>query len=935
MQAQTTRQGGSSAPSRRPQAAGLSRMRRRPMEAVGGNMVERQSLCDMLVRCKAPVAVVRAPAGYGKSVLLTQAFRQLETAGELVVWVSLSRADRSSERFLAHLTETLVEAGVPAGSACDVEADRDTERWGHELADQLAAGDRAVTLFVDNAQVLEGSDALAVMHGLIQRVSDRLHLVVATRVPLSLPLARLRAQGQLLEMGSADLAFTEAEAMTVLAQFGGDWPEVWCSELHRRSEGWAAGLYLLGQCLVQAPQQEGHQRLGQCTGELPALAEYFDQEVMQPIGQACPSLQSFLLQVSVLEQLSPGLCEAVTLREDGQVLIGQAIERGALVSAIDAQAHWYRMNGLFAQYLRRRLRETAPAQRRLLHQRASVWLQEERRFLEAFEHAMLAGEPERAARIFDGEILDSWCAGTFGSPRVELLTMCGRIPPAIKHRFPRILLLEAWRRDVLWQFEGAKQLLDTTRQLLTKMEAEGAESPESVEGLRGLLQHGEMMLSYLTDQPLRVEMQCEQLLRDYPHANPYVKTSFYSGMLAAQREQYKLNGMDRLSALARDYCVRAGEGPIAVYSEASIIPVFIMAGRTDAAMQALNDALAAAERMGGGGGALGSIVALLMAEVYYECNATEQAQALIDQYLPHGTVSGFVDQLIAGWGVASRLHQLNGQPDAAEQGLHEAISFARMHGFDRLRLCMVGEMVRLLLGQGRFEEVAKLARDHGIEGEPRALLPGAGTTTRDEARALAWTRIALSHNQLAEAHAVAKHWRNFLEAAGAVKPLLRWEILMAHHALLSGDVRAAQRLLRRAMALAVPGRLMRSFLDEGAWLEGLLRKQAETQGRGDLRCDAFAADLLAAFDAQQGRRKILALAVDSEALGGIYGALSPREVEILSLVAGGLLNREIGERLGMTEGSVKWYLQRVYDKLGVRRRSQAMDRAIKMGIIAG
>jgi LuxR family maltose regulon positive regulatory protein len=913
---------------------GAPRRHRRPLEGRGRDLIERPALVDRLLAPATPIALVQAPAGSGKTVLLAQAWRRLEAQGEGVLWLSLTPSDARCERLLSHLQAVFDEAGLAlAGASAGPHGPADQ---GGELADRLAAADRPVTLFIDNLQLLEGSPALALVQGLVLGVSDRLRLVLATRTALSLPLARLRAQAQLQVLTGVDLAFTVPEAASLLARHGGDWPEAWCTELHRRSEGWAAGLCLLGQCLAEAPQQLGADRLAQCTGELPALADYFDQEVVGPLAREDAALEPFLLQVSVLEQLSPALCEAVTLRHDGQALLEQVVARGALVAAADPQAHWYRMNTLFAQYLRRRLRESAPAQRRLLHQRASTWMQGERRYVEAFDHAMLAGEPERAARIFDTEILDSWCAGTFGSPRVDLLTMCGRIPPQIKHRYPRIMLLEAWRRDVLWQFEGSKELLDITRRQLARIESEGAESPESVESLRGLLRHGEMMLSLVGDEPLQAEVQCEHLLRDYPQANPYVKASFYSSLLTAQREQYKLSGAERLAALAREYCVRAGEGPIAVFSEASILPVFMMMGRTETALRSLHAALAVAERLGGGGGALGSIVALLAADMHYERNELDQAQALIDQYLPHGTVCGFVDQLIAGWGVAARLHRHQGQAEAAEAVLHEAISFARMHGFERLRVNAAGELVRLLLGQGRFEEVDRLAREHQIDGEARTLLPGKGTTTRDEARALAWTRIALSHNQLAEAHAVAKHWRNFLEAAGAVRPLLRWELVMVHHALLSGDTRAAQRLLRRAIALAVPGRLVRSFLDEGTWLEGLLRKQGETQSHGgDLRCDAFAAELLAAFDAQHGRRKTTAMAVDSESLGGIYGALSPREVEILSLVAGGLLNREIGEKLGMTEGSVKWYLQRIYDKLGVRRRSQAMDRAVKMGIIAG
>jgi len=914
-------------------AAAAPLRRRRPLETIGGrDLLDRPTLRERLLQGHVAVTLVRAPAGSGKTVLLAQAWQALQEGVEPALWVALGRSDRKPARLLAHLREVLAAGGM---ALPPLEED-DPLSAGAELADRLASSEHRCTLFVDDLQWLEGSPALQVVQGLAQGVSDRLRLVLASRVGPTLPLARLRAQGQLREVTGADLAFTEGQSTALLAQFGCDWPQAWCTELHRRSEGWVTGLVLLGQCLAQGPQQQGHQRLVQCTGELPALAEYFDEEVLQPLAAAGALLPGFLRQVSVLDELSAGLCEAVTLRPDSPAMLAQSVERGALLAATDAQAQWFRLNGLFAQHLRRRLREsTAPALMQALHQRASAWLEAERRFIGAFEQAMLAGDPVRAATLFEERILDAWCAGASDAQRVEVLTLAARIPPGIKHRFPRVLLLEAWRRITYWQFEGAQELLDLTRRRLDAGDLpDDAADQGSLGSVRGLLAHGDTMLAMARDEPVAAGRQAEQLLRDYPDANPYMKGTVYTCLLVARREQFQLGEVERLAALADDYIARAGLGPGVVFAEATIAPAYLMLGRTETALRRLGRALSLAEQFGGGAGPLGALVALPLAEVHHERNELQQAQALVDQYLVHGTLYGFVDQLVAGWCVAARLQHLQGRTAAAEATLAEAIARARRHGFERLRWAAAGESVRLMLAEGRVDDAARLVGEHGLGDEPRALLPGAGVTTHDEARASAWARIALARHQLAEAHTVIRHWRNHLEAAGAVRPLLRWELLAAHHALLSGDGRAAQRLLRRALALALPGRLLRPILDEGAWLECLLRKQGDVPAGRDLRVDAFAAELLAGFDAQQGRRKAISTASLSDH-PGVYGSLTQRETEILSLVAGGLLNREIGDRLGMTEGSVKWYLQRIYDKLGVRRRSQAIDRALKMGIISG
>jgi LuxR family maltose regulon positive regulatory protein len=262
-----------------------------------------------------------------------------------------------------------------------------------------------------------------------------------------------------------------------------------------------------------------------------------------------------------------------------------------------------------------------------------------------------------------------------------------------------------------------------------------------------------------------------------------------------------------------------------------------------------------------------------------------------------------------------------------------ATVFAREHGFDRIRYWIAAGHIKMLLGDGQVDEAARVCRVQGIVGPAKQFIPSGTVTTRDEARALSWVRLAMAENRISDAMAVAKQWHGFVQAAGAVRNQIRWDIILAHGFTLSGEKLAAQRALRRGIAVAASGRFVRSFLDEGAWIETLLKDVAGTPPAANLPGDAFAAELLQAFGERDDRSPIR-VELPTEACTGIYGALGTRELEILRLMGTGMLNREIGDKLGMTEGSVKWYVQQIYDKVGVRRRAQVVERAYQLGLIS-
>ena len=211
-------------------------------------------------------------------------------------------------------------------------------------------------------------------------------------------------------------------------------------------------------------------------------------------------------------------------------------------------------------------------------------------------------------------------------------------------------------------------------------------------------------------------------------------------------------------------------------------------------------------------------------------------------------------------------------------------------------------------------------------------MPKTGVTTRDEFRASAWFRIALAEDRVSDALGVSKNWRNFCAARGATRSLIRWDILIAQALFISGDVRTAQRTLREAIAHASVSRLVRSFIDEGPVIHTLLASTYEANLQVLHPTDAFSVELLEIFEASTHKHRVRP--PTAAAAEGLYGKLSVKEREILELVSSGMRNREVATKLGMTEGSIKWYMQQVYDKVGTRRRLQAVERARQFGLIA-
>ena len=414
------------------------------------DLVPRPRLAEALDKGMArALIVVSAPAGFGKTALLADWIRE---EGKLAAWLSLDPADNDPARFWRHAAAALdrVRPGIGerVGPLLGPPAPREFTGLVAALINELAGqpGNDEILLVLDDYHLIGSESVHGSLAFLLEHRPPGLRLVLATRADPPLPLARLRARGQLTELRAAELRFTTGEAAALLHQAtDADLPPAAVAALTKRTEGWAVGLHLAALSLRGHPDAAGF--VEAFSGSHRYVLDYLAGEVLE---QQPEHVRAFLLETSVLDRLSGELCEAVTGRTDSQAML-EAIERaGLFLMPLDQVRVWWRYHQLFADLLRARLRQEQPGKLPGLHRSAAAWCEAHGLVDEAIQHAVADGDAVWAARLIErhfdallrrGATVDRWMAALpeellRSRPRLRLIqaisaVMAGRVDEAV------------------------------------------------------------------------------------------------------------------------------------------------------------------------------------------------------------------------------------------------------------------------------------------------------------------------------------------------------------------------------------------------------------------------------------------------------------------------------------------------------------------------
>lgn len=856
----------------------------------------------------ARIIIVQAPAGFGKSEILTLWAEELRKAGGRVVRMACSKSDSQPSHFRERLDRVLNRAGLSLDA--DVTPTSDAVRTA------------PIDLLVDEETTRLADESLSLLFDLTLG-SQSLRLSVASRRKITHGLARFRTQGHVALLDSHDIAFDRAETRSLLERAGKAVDDKALDAVMASTNGWPPAIRLLA---ASNPEIEPEKAVELLAGRS-AIADFFVEEVMSGLPA---ELTRFLQSVAILDRLHPALCNAITGTQDGQDCIDRLCGEGLFVLKVDDGAGWYRLHPLFAAYLRGPGSTVPEDERRGQHLRAFEWFDQADHFVEAFDHAMSAGEPDRAARVFHAHAGDFYMSGL----ETSIVPTASRLPATVRERFPRIMLAMSWQLMAEFRFGLAYALLDAAEIRIREIYAREAALTQERSELEQDVRHCRIMGFMFREDFSALDREAGALMRDIEHRrNPYMVMSLYAAMMYSQGEQFHMSSHERLEALAREHLRAVPSRYVHVLFESMAASGRLLRGETESAAALLKNALETAVSISGRASAFPSTVALTLAEALYVQNDVQSADALLDEYLPWATDVGYVDQLISGYLTRARIQRIRGDVDAALETLQAAEAIAEEHGSERLSSTAGAERIGLLCHLDRAEEATQVAQWHGLRLSSVPQMPTKRSTRAESALAMAWVRLAKSSGHIAEAQAVAKAWRNHAYAGKAVAAMIDWDVIRAQLLLAVNEETTARRIILQALALAAPARRIRAFVDEASHLIPVFEALASTPLAGG-GVEPFAATIITAIEAERGqplRRPAAADPAQGDETG--MSDLTARELAILKLAAAGDMNVEIGTRLGLTPGTVKWYLHRIYRKLGCQRRTKAIDVGRRLGLI--
>ena len=402
------------------------------------------------------ITLVSAPAGYGKTTLLAQ-WLQAGDAGLSIVWVSLDEQDNDPVRLWRHIVEALRLAapeedfGADVLEGMSVTGRRLIETSLPKLINGLAELPREMVLVLDDYQLVNEDDCHASVAFFVEHLPGNAHLVLSSRTDPPLPLGRWRARGEMEEIRTEQLAFSEEEADCLLNE------KLWLdigldnlSVLLERTEGWPAGIYLASLSLRM--REDKHAFIASFGGSNRYVVDLLGEEVLAGLRE---EVREFLLMTSVLEKMTGSLCDAVVGREDSGILLRELAHRNLFVVPLDEQGEWYRYHHLFSELLLYELKSSRPELVPVLRGRASVWLEDAEFFDEAIRHALVAEDFERGSIL----VARHWLGYVLAGQMATVEGWFEALPEGPTAHDAALLLVRAWICVLSGRCEDGERLL--------------------------------------------------------------------------------------------------------------------------------------------------------------------------------------------------------------------------------------------------------------------------------------------------------------------------------------------------------------------------------------------------------------------------------------------------------------------------------------------
>jgi ATP/maltotriose-dependent transcriptional regulator MalT len=877
-------------------------------------------LCEAHANHSIKVILLEAVAGAGKSTLLQQLYKHLEQDQQSIAWLSLDDSNNDPIVLLAGLASALQSQGTGIGSAClallQAAAGIPASTILTTLFNEIFAYQKSITLFLDDIHLCEHEDSNGLLQELLENSPANLRLIMGGRTQANFNIIKLKARGQLKHFSSQDIRASHKDSQLFFKNTYN--LNVDDDDLHtlvNRTDGWMNGLQIAALAMQQRENKKAY--IQELNGSQKALSSYIDTDIFQKLPE---DIQTFLVHSSVLEMLTPSLCDAMLEQKNSQAMLDQVIHLNLFIIPLDENHQWYRYHHLFSEFLLTKLKGYPAKQIHLLHERAYKWCLENEMYGEAVAHAINCKDWPSACDAIEECRLEFMITNRISSLQ---LWIC-QLPEDIINTRPILLITMGWYHAMVRQFSLAQEYLARVEGVLQNASFKNSLAVTLQNDLRALkgvisINRGDPAELFELSRSSDLVLVDNQDIFDSAYTSSAIYAHVFSGRF------------DKAHRLAIEMQMKQeGSNIVArVYSYIFRGWAYRQCGDFNSAFAQYGQARMAAKAMLADSPLDFPVPNALQMEMHYEWNELEKVRALSPILSELVKESSTIEAIICGYIYSARLAYLDKLPQQALQILAEGEALAKQEACHLALVNILAERVRLLISLDMSSAAHQSANDLYLACEQRRSEETHQWLDSDYLRDMTIIRLELYNQEIQQGIILASHHIEKAQQQGRHYPLVQLCLLKAVMLCKAGKEKHALKFTAEAIHYGASGSILRSFIDAPVEAHSLI---AECLSLWPVQFSQLYQQVESTYLEQL--KGCFAVAIgDNETENTLPENLEPltlREQELLLHLSAGLKNKQLAQKLSLSENTIAWHLKNLYGKLGVSNRTSAVDVARKL-----
>ncbi len=860
-------------------------------------LVNRARLYDKLTKALARpphVILASAPPGYGKTVTMAAWLRD---SAMRYGWLTLDRGENDPTRFLVYLISALekISRGFGRGtkSLLSTIQSSSTELVGSSLIRDMSRIAEPFILVFDDYHTIRNAFVHEILQFLIDNQPPLLNIAILTREDPPLALARIKALNLVTELRSGDLAFSVEETKSFFRDsMGLEMEDHLIEALHSRIEGWIAGFQLVALTMQEYRPEKSREVVGDFTGSSRYVVDYFAEEVLEHQSE---EIRAFMVKTGVLDRLCPELCDAITGRNDSQVILKKLEDDNYFLVSLDEKRSWFRYHSLFADFLRTQIEKTISSE---LLRKAVGWFEDNNLIGDAVKHAVLLGDDEETIRLMKKGSRWAFASGQY----VTFLRWLRSLAEDAIRRSNELSVCRAWALFLTGQIDLAEESISEIESAVSKA---GSDRNKGrcllLRSWTSFLHSGEMNLESV-HSAFRLLGEDDSIFSAF--AQLALGFALYAqGEIIAAEETFK-------KAYYRSSLM--GNLTLGMCSLHNLAFVMLVQGRRGEAEDLCMGALKSLEETFGDHPPVADIIYIPLAHSLYLANDLSKAEELANRAAKF-TAQFELRYLLLDCAehTLALIELARGRPEEAFSVIR---SYQTMYRVPTTSCTMNALEADISIMMGNVEFAEHWAAKQCIASSSKPDLSGVYDY-------VTFSKLLMRQNKLMEAESLLEQIVEVTEMSHHVGALLPVLILLAIVFRETGQEEEAKKRMEQAILLAREEGYKRPFLDQWHKIGSLLPSVQNISPH-------FIRELTDEHRAETVSSTAL-IQTESDQIE----PLSRRERDVLECIAQGFSNAEIAEKLYISVGTVKWHVNNIFGKLDVKSRTHAVIRARELGLL--